>query len=84
MRKWKIGHTSSRTQKDPKRGPSVMARSTGFEPAAYRVGGVVESRMAGVVGVFVLVIDKFEAGKKGFEKVFKNFSEVDFGRSRKK
>ena len=61
-----------------------MARSTGFEPAAYRVGGVVASRIARVSDGIVLVIDKFGAGKKGFEKVFKNFPEVDSGRPRKK
>ena len=84
MRERKIGHTSPHTQKDPKRGPSVMARSTGLEPAAYRVGGVVESRMARVSKGIVLGIDKFGERKKGFTKVFKNFSEIDSGRSRKK
>ena len=94
--------TRLRTRKrTPKRGPSVMARSTGFEPAffaplrsvmdvchwhtsPYRVGGVVESRMARISKGIVLVIDKFGEGKKGFTKVFKNISEVDSGRSRKK
>ena len=61
-----------------------MARSTGLEPAAYRVGGVVESRMARVSGGIVVVLDKFGEGKKGFEKVFQSFQKVDFERSRKK
>ena len=71
-------------KKDPKRGPPVMARSTGLEPAAYRVGGVVGSRMARVSEIIVLVIDKFGKGERGFKKVFKNLSEGDFSRSRKK
>ena len=71
-------------KKDPKRGPPVMARSTGLEPAAYRVGGVVGSRMARISKGIVLVIDKFGEGKKGFEKVFRNFSKVDLEGSRKK
>ena len=50
----------------------------------YRVGGVVESRMARVSEVIVLVIDKFRKSKKGFQKVIKNFSEEDFGQSGKK
>ena len=61
-----------------------MARSTGLEPAAYRVGGVVESRMARNSKGMVLVIDKFGEGKKDIEKVFEKFSEDDSGRSRKK
>ena len=50
----------------------------------YRVGGVVESRMARVSESIVLVIDKFGKGEKGFQKVIKNFSEEDFGQSGKK
>ena len=61
-----------------------MARSTGLEPAAYRVGGVMESRMTRVSEGIVLVIDKFGKSKKGFKKVIKNFSDDDFGRSGKK
>ena len=71
-------------KKDPKRGPPVMARSTGLEPAAYRVGGVVESRMARVSGGIVVVLAKFGEGKKDIEKVFENFSKVDLEGSRKK
>ena len=61
-----------------------MARSTGLEPAAYRVGGVVESRMARVSGGIVVVLAKFGEGKKDIEKVFENFSKVDLEGSRKK
>ena len=50
----------------------------------YRVRGVVGSRVAGVLGDIVLVLDKFGEDKKGFEKIFKNFPEVDSGRPRKK
>ena len=71
-------------KKDPKRGPPVMARSTGLEPAAYRVGGVVASRMARVSGGIVVVLAKFGEGKKDIEKVFENFSKVDLEGSRKK
>ena len=69
---------------EPKVSRSVLARPTGLEPAAYRVGGVVGSRMARISKGIVLVIDKFGEGKKGFEKVFRNFSKVDLEGSRKK
>ena len=55
-----------------------------WHTSPYRVGGVVESRMTRVSEGIVLVIDKFRKSEKGFKKVFKNISEGDFTRSRKK